>query len=73
MNSNLKLGILLRAAMLSIAPLALAASTALADPPGSYFPDSWRPVPPQLVAKPTIAAPTVGENTRPASPVAGCS
>jgi hypothetical protein len=73
MTSNLQVGTLLRAAVLSLAPLAFAASTALADPPGYYFQDSMQPVPPRSAATPPVAAPlvggysapSVGENARP--------
>ena len=81
MTSNLQVGILLRAAMLSIAPLAFAASTALADPPGYYFQDSMQPAVSRLEAKPPVAAPlaggssapAVGENAQPTLPMARCS
>jgi hypothetical protein len=36
---------LLRTAALSAALIACGAATALADVPGSYFPDEWRPKP----------------------------
>ena len=39
---------LLRAAALSAALIAGGAATALADVPGSYFPDEWRPKPVQM-------------------------
>ena len=49
---------LLRAAALSAALAAGGAATALADVPGSYFPDEWRPKPVQMVAPPTALAGT---------------
>jgi len=47
---------LLRVAALSAALIAGGAATALADVPGSYFPDEWRPKPVRMQAPPAAPA-----------------
>lgn len=69
MTRTLPFGILLRAAMLSLAPLAFAASTALADVPGSYFPDWQQPTHTRAVAQPAAAIVAGSEDGMPAAHV----
>jgi hypothetical protein len=66
MRINLQVRTLLSAAVLSLAPLGFAASTALADPPGYYFQeDAMQSAPARLQAKPAVAAPLAGGSVAP--------
>lgn len=58
------LGQLLRMAALAAALIAGGAATALADAPGSYFPDEWRPKPVQMQVQAAPPAAQAGMQTR---------